>query len=83
MIDIYCGQVAYAIASFGGFFGIGANWLPLPWKALSYQSNVAGYVVDVDRPTLEKAPRYASTNDPDWSDRAYTQEIEQYWFPVV
>ncbi|HEV7996814.1 MAG TPA: PRC-barrel domain-containing protein [Stellaceae bacterium] len=83
MIDKYSGQVAYAIASFGGFLGVGENWVPLPWKALSYQTQVAGYVVDVDRPRLEKAPRYASTSDPNWSDRAYTKEIDQYWFPPL
>ena len=83
MINKYRGQVAYAIASFGGFLGIGENWVPLPWQSLSYQTQVAGYVADVDRPTLEKAPRYAATNKPDWSDRAYTKEIEQYWFPGV
>ncbi len=83
MIDKYSGQIAYAIASFGGFFGIGENWVPLPWKALNYEPPVAGYVVDVDRPRLEKAPRYASTSDPNWSDRAYTKEIDQYWFPPL
>ena len=83
MIDKYSGLVAYAIASFGGFFGIGENWVPLPWKALNYEPHLAGYVVDIDRPRLENAPRYASTHDPDWSDRAYAKEIEQYWFPPL
>ncbi len=83
MIDKYTGQVAYAVASFGGLFGIGENWVPLPWKALNYQTRVAGYVIDIDRGRLEKAPRYASGENPDWSDRAYTNEIDQYWFPGV
>ena len=83
MIDKYSGQVAYAIASFGGFFGIGENWVPLPWKALSYEPRVAGYVVGVDRGRLGNAPNYPATTDPDWSDRAYTEEIERYWFPPL
>lgn len=81
MIDKFSGQVAYAVASFGGLFGIGENWVPLPWKALSYETRVSGYVVDIDRARLEKAPRYASHENPDWSDRAYTNEIDQYWYP--
>lgn len=83
MIDKYSGQVAYAIASFGGLFGIGENWVPLPWKALNYGTHVAGYVVDIDQARLANAPRYASDAAPNWSDRAYTDEIEQYWYPGV
>src|SRR3984885_2372470 len=36
MIDKISGQVSYAILSFGGFLGMGANLLPLPWARLSY-----------------------------------------------
>ncbi|HUC12637.1 MAG TPA: PRC-barrel domain-containing protein [Stellaceae bacterium] len=83
MIDKYSGQVMYVVASFGGFFGIGENWIPLPWRALNYEPRVAGYVVDVDRNKLERAPNYASNMEPDWSDRAFGDEIEQYWFPPL
>ena len=83
MIDKYSGQVAYAVASFGGLFGIGENWVPLPWKALNYEPRVGGYVVDVDRARLQNAPCYASHENPDWADRAYTNEIDQYWYPGV
>jgi hypothetical protein len=30
MIDKDSGQVVYAVAAFGRFFGIGDNWVPLP-----------------------------------------------------
>ena len=83
MIDKYSGQVVYVVASFGGFLGIGENWVPLPWKALKYEPHVAGYVVDVDRAKLEKAPNFASNTTPDWSDQVFNDEIEQYWYPGV
>jgi PRC-barrel domain len=83
MIDRYSGQVVYAIASFGGFFGIGEYRMPLPWRALKYEPHLAGYVVDVDRSKFEKAPNFASHADPDWSDRAFNEEIEHYWFPPL
>jgi PRC-barrel domain len=83
MIDKYTGQVAYAIAAFGGFFGVGENWVPLPWRALKYEPRVAGYVVNAGRAKLEEAPRYAQNSDPDWSDRAYNEEIERYWYPPL
>src|SRR6185437_4315114 len=64
MIDKYGGQVAYAVASFGGFFGIGENFFPLPWKMLTYDTRVAGYVVDLDRSRLERAPSFTARDMP-------------------
>jgi hypothetical protein len=32
--------------SFGGFLGIGENYYPLPWKMLTYDTRLGGYVVD-------------------------------------
>jgi hypothetical protein len=83
MIDKLSGQVAYAVASFGGFLGIGESLFPLPWKALTYDTSLEGYVVDTDRGRLERAPRYVPGEMPDWSDRSYTGRIDEYWIPPV
>src|SRR5919205_2546753 len=56
MIDKYSGQVAYAVMSFGGFLGIGERYHPLPWRALTYDTRLGGYVVDITRGQLEGAP---------------------------
>jgi hypothetical protein len=82
MIDKYTGQVAYAVMSFGGFLGIGEKYNPLPWKMLTYDTRLGGYVVDLDRSKLEKAPSYTSTDAPDWSDRSYTTRIDEYWLVI-
>ena len=79
MIDKYTGKVFYAVMSFGGFLGIGENYYPLPWKILTYDTRSGGYVVDLDRSRLEKAPSYSPGNAPDWSDRSYTNRIDQFW----
>src|ERR1051325_8401154 len=79
MIDKFSGQVAYAVMSFGGFLGIGASYHPLPWHALDYDVNLGGYRVDVDRAKLEAAPRYTATPEPNWSDRTYTDRVDQHW----
>jgi hypothetical protein len=83
MIDKYTGQVAYAVMSFGGFLGIGESYHPLPWKSLTYDTRLGGYVVDVDRSRLEGAPSYTSRDMPDWSNRSYTERIDRYWLPPV
>jgi hypothetical protein len=82
MIDKYTGQVAYAVMSFGGFLGIGEKYHPLPWKMLNYDPRMGGYVVDLDRDRLDKAPSYTARDMPDWSDRAYTKRIDEYWLVV-
>jgi len=79
MIDKFTGQVGYAVMSFGGFLGIGESYNPVPWKSLKYDVNLGGYVMDTDRARLESAPRYQSSGQPNWSDRAYTGKVDEYW----
>jgi hypothetical protein len=50
-----------------------------PWRLLDYDEQVGGYVVDIDREQLEKAPRFAESREPDWADRDYTARIDEYW----
>ena len=78
MVDKMSGQVAYAVMSFGGFLGIGDSYHPLPWKSLTYDPNMGGYVVDLDRSRLEGAPSYKSNEDP-WSDRNYGRSVYDYY----
>src|ERR1700724_4366054 len=53
MVDKQTGQVAYAVMSFGGFLGMGESYHPLPWRVLTYDTRLGGYVVDLDRSRLE------------------------------
>ena len=55
MIDRPSGKVAYAIMSFGGFLGMGNQYHPLPWSVLKYDTNLGGYVVNLDKRQLEGA----------------------------
>ena len=52
-VDKYTGQVAYAVMSFGGFLGLGESYDPLPWKVLTYDTRLEGYVIDLDRERLK------------------------------
>jgi hypothetical protein len=78
MVDKMSGQVAYAVMSFGGFLGFGDSYHPLPWKSLTYDTNMGGYVVDLDRSKLEGAPSYKVNEDP-WSDRDYGRSVYDYY----
>lgn len=79
MVDKRSGQVAYAVMSFGGFLGMGESYHPLPWKALTYDTGMGGYVVDIDTDRLRGAPSYSASESPDWSDRTYGSRIDDYY----
>ena len=79
MIDRPSGKVAYAIMSFGGFLGIGNQYHPLPWSVLKYDTNLGGYVVNLDKGQLEGAPAYDVGTEPAWGDRSYESKIHDYY----
>lgn len=68
MIDKSSGQVRYAVLTFGGFLGMGTERYPLPWGSLKYDTSQDGYVVNIDKRTLEGAPRYDEDDEPSFSD---------------
>jgi sporulation protein YlmC with PRC-barrel domain len=79
MIDKRSGKAEYAIMSFGGFLGIGDSYHPLPWQALTYDTRQGGYVVDIDRSRLERAPSYRATETTIWDDPAYGRRVNDYY----
>ena len=79
MVDKYSGQVAYAVMSFGGFLGIGEKYHPLPWKVLTYDTGLSGYVVDLDEETLRGAPAFGRHESPEWGSRDWDRRIHDYY----
>jgi sporulation protein YlmC with PRC-barrel domain len=78
MLDKNSGKVTYAVMSFGGFLGIGEKYHPLPWNQLTYDEQLGGYVINLDRSTLEGAPAYDPSESPDWSS-SYRGGIDDYY----
>jgi sporulation protein YlmC with PRC-barrel domain len=79
MIDKRSGRIAYAVLSFGGFLGIGDHYHPLPWEKLSYDTDKGGYIVDIDRETLEGAPSYTDEATANWNDEAWSRNVYTYY----
>jgi len=79
MIDKRSGKVAYAVMSFGGFLGIGDRHHPLPWSVLKYDTNLNGYVVNLDKQTLERAPTYGIEDEVDLADESYGRRVHDYY----
>jgi hypothetical protein len=58
---------------------MGESYHPLPWRVLNYDTRQGGFVIDLDRSQLEKAPNYTASNVPNWSDRAYGSRIDEFY----
>ena len=70
MIDKLTGKVAYAVMSFGGILGIGADHYSIPWSLLRYNKKLGGYQVDITEQQLKNAPKFGQNENWDWSGRA-------------
>ena len=68
------GRVQYAVLSFGGLFGMGEKFYPLPWDTLTYDTDKGGYMVDIDKDRIEGAPSYDRGNEPTY-DRAFGERV--------
>jgi len=79
IIDKMSGKVAYAVVSFGGFLGIGERHYPLPWEKLTYDTNMGGFFVDLDRSMLENAPSYTDEGTVGWDDQAWGRHVYEYY----
>src|SRR3954471_19712625 len=77
MVDKRTGQVAYAVMSFGGFLGMGADYHPLPWNQLTYEPAQGGYVVGLTREQLQKAPSYSDPTA--WDDPDYGRGVDRFY----
>jgi sporulation protein YlmC with PRC-barrel domain len=78
MIDKVTGKVAYAVLSFGGVLGLGERYHPLPWKELSYDTRLGGFVVDLTKDRLERAPSYVAAESP-WADPRFGRSVYDYY----
>lgn len=70
LINPRTGKVDYAVLGRGGFLGMGEQRIPVPWSALSIQSQQA-LTVSVDKQKLKSAP----TLSPDYTNR-FTPDYE-------
>ncbi len=79
LIDKVSGQVSYVVMSFGGFLGIGEKFHPLPWDVLTYDTQLGGYRVDLDRDQLEGAPSYGREEVDNFDYGSQGGNIDSYY----
>lgn len=83
MLDKVSGKASYAVLSFGGLFGIGDDYYPLPWHSLKYDTNLGGYVTGLTESQLKGAPKYSGENAWNWTDPGSTRRVDEYYDPLL
>jgi hypothetical protein len=79
MIDKRTGKVAYAVMSFGGFLGMGADYVSLPWHLLRYNERLDAYELSVTENQLRGAPPVASGWDTGTVSRDWERNVHNYY----
>jgi sporulation protein YlmC with PRC-barrel domain len=58
VLDKTSNNIMFAVLGSGGVLGVGEKYRPVPWSVLDYDQKMGGYVVPLDRQSLDKAPAY-------------------------
>jgi hypothetical protein len=58
---------------------MGEKYHALPWGVLTYDTNMGGYVVDIDKARLEGAPVLAADETSRLEDQAYGRQLHDYY----
>lgn len=79
VIDPQTGKVAYAVVSFGGFFGLGEKLFAIPFSAFAYDASEKAYVLDVSKELLKAAPGFDADHWPSMSDEQWNRDLFNYY----
>jgi sporulation protein YlmC with PRC-barrel domain len=76
--DPAAGTVRYVVVSFGGFLGLGAQSVAVPWNAMVYDSGGQNFILNADQQALSNAPGFdanaAANGDANWD-----ANVQAYW----
>ena len=79
MLDVAAGRIAYAVLSFGGFFGIGSKLFAIPWSALTLDAVEHRFLLDISKERLESAPGFDEDHWPAMADRRWATDVHAYY----
>lgn len=79
MLEKVSGKAVYAVVSFGGFLGLGADEYTIPWSKLTYDTSLGGYRTDISESQLQGAPKFSINSDDEWYDRERERQLYDYW----
>jgi sporulation protein YlmC with PRC-barrel domain len=72
-------NIAYVLASRGGFLGIGEKLVAVRWKDLRVTGDHELYVLDTLQSDFNKAPTVDRNNFENTADSAWRQDLDRFW----
>ncbi len=72
------GRINFAILSHGGFLGIGATRMVVPYEALSFDGK-GNFALNMTKDQLAAAPRFDNSHFSYFSDRSWTDQVYRYY----
>lgn len=82
MLEKRTGRIAYAVMSFGGMLGVGKQYHPLPWHALTYVPDAGGYVVGIPNEALSSGPTLGDAGTWDGETVERINRYYQHWLNI-
>jgi hypothetical protein len=79
MLDKLTGRAAYAVMSFGGFLGFGAEKFAVPWGMLDYDTSLEGYRTNLTKEQLGNAPSFSRDQGHGLSDQERERQLHDYY----
>lgn len=79
MIDMRTQHVAYALMSFGGFFGMGERLFAVPFRAFHHDGIEGHLFLDIDEDTINNAPYIERGHWPNMADNNWIREIHAFY----
>lgn len=73
------GNIKYIILSRGGVIGVGAELVPIPWKAQKIKIQEDAIVIDMEQKKFEEAPSFSSGEWETLQDQEFQQRVKGYY----
>lgn len=79
MVNLYTGQIEYAVLDFGTFLGLGGKLFAIPFSELHLDPAREIFILNKDNDYLKSIPGFDKSHWPGTNNREYFEDVNTYW----